>query len=143
MGVCTEPGKLYMITEYMQNGSVYGKLHSSEGNFHLVNDNDAILISSKKFSKYFLEMPFELRMNIAHETALAMNWLHFEGFIHRDLKTANLLLDSSNHVRVADFGFAHVKSHSQGVVGSYGSFGTPLWMSPEGKKTEISVHITQ
>ncbi len=55
-------------------------------------------------------------------------------FIHRDLKTGNLLVDQNWNVKVSDFGLSHIKKHNTGWKGSYGAIGTPLWMAPEGKK---------
>lgn len=54
-------------------------------------------------------------------------------FIHRDLKTGNLLVDNDWNVKVSDFGLSHIKTHNaEGWKGSYGAIGTPLWMAPEG-----------
>jgi len=71
---------------------------------------------------------------MAKQAALGMNYLHCSKppFIHRDLKTSNLLVDENFQVKVCDFGLSHIKSHGgKGVRGSYGSCGTPLWMAPE------------
>jgi len=38
------------------------------------------------------------------ETALAIAYIHKLGFIHRDIKPDNLLLDSNGHVKLSDFG---------------------------------------
>merc|ERR1711953_1365387 len=38
------------------------------------------------------------------ETALAIETIHKLGFIHRDIKPDNLLLDSRGHVKLSDFG---------------------------------------
>jgi len=38
------------------------------------------------------------------ETALAIQTIHDLGFIHRDIKPDNLLLDSRGHVKLSDFG---------------------------------------
>ena len=38
------------------------------------------------------------------ETALAIEYIHKLGFIHRDIKPDNLLLDASGHIKLSDFG---------------------------------------
>merc|ERR1719489_731258 len=38
------------------------------------------------------------------ETALAIETIHKLGFIHRDIKPDNLLLDASGHIKLSDFG---------------------------------------
>jgi len=109
MGACTAPGNLMIVTELMPRGSVYDLLHCET------------------------ELDFTRKMKMAHEAALGMNWLHCSKpvFIHRDLKTGNLLVDDNWNVKVSDFGLSHIKQHQEGVRGSYGAIGTPLWMAPE------------
>jgi len=109
MGACMEPGNLLIVTELMPRGSVYDLLHSPE------------------------ILSFKLLMKFAKDAAMGMNWLHLSKpvFIHRDLKTGNLLVDQNWNVKVSDFGLSHVKQKGEGVRGSYGAIGTPLWMAPE------------
>lgn len=38
------------------------------------------------------------------ETALAIDSIHKLGFIHRDIKPDNLLLDARGHLKLSDFG---------------------------------------
>lgn len=44
--------------------------------------------------------------HILHQIARGVQYIHGRGVIHRDLKSANILLDRRLHVRIADFGMA-------------------------------------
>lgn len=46
------------------------------------------------------------RTIIAYEIALALKTLHTEGFVYRDLKANNVLLDELDHVKLCDFGLS-------------------------------------
>jgi len=48
--------------------------------------------------------PEEMTQFYVCETALAIEYIHNLGFIHRDIKPDNLLLDSKGHVKLSDFG---------------------------------------
>jgi serine/threonine protein kinase len=57
--------------------------------------------------------------------------------VHRDLKPANILITESNHVKIADFGFA-IKIESLAKGNKY-NVGSPLYMAPESlKKNDYS-----
>ena len=59
-----------------------------------------------------------------------MNWLHgICKTLHRDLKTANLLVDQHNRVKVTDFGFAQ-QLKKERMRDKFGPRGTALWMAP-------------
>eukprot|EP00252_Welwitschia_mirabilis_P012008 TRINITY_DN26703_c0_g1_i1.p1 TRINITY_DN26703_c0_g1~~TRINITY_DN26703_c0_g1_i1.p1 ORF type:complete len:842 (+),score=87.97 TRINITY_DN26703_c0_g1_i1:179-2704(+) len=55
-------------------------------------------------------------------------YLHKKNTVHRDIKGANILVDPTGHVKVADFGMAkHISANSCPL-----SFkGSPYWMAPE------------
>ncbi|KAK4354770.1 hypothetical protein RND71_026964 [Anisodus tanguticus] len=105
IGACTKPPHLCIITEFMSGGSLYDFLHKK---------------------KSFFRLPSLLK--VAIDVSKGMNYLHQNKIIHRDLKTANLLMDENQVVKVADFGVARVEVQS-GVMTA--ETGTYRWMAPE------------
>ncbi|KAK6924548.1 ACT domain [Dillenia turbinata] len=105
IGACTRPPSLCIVTEFMSRGSLYDFLHKQKGKFKLPT-----------------------LLKVAMDISKGMNYLHQNKIIHRDLKTANLLMDENEVVKVGDFGVARVQSQS-GVMTA--ETGTYRWMAPE------------
>jgi formylglycine-generating enzyme required for sulfatase activity len=68
--------------------------------------------------------------------ARALDFIHGEGFIHRDVKPANILFDGHGNVFLSDFGVAKVVSDKQtrpgaALTGTGMVLGTPEYMAPE------------
>eukprot|EP01119_Soliformovum_irregulare_P012908 TRINITY_DN3387_c1_g1_i1.p1 TRINITY_DN3387_c1_g1~~TRINITY_DN3387_c1_g1_i1.p1 ORF type:complete len:587 (-),score=127.63 TRINITY_DN3387_c1_g1_i1:28-1788(-) len=87
LGVCLEKPNMAIITEYVPRGNLQDLLKS--------NSN--------------LEWSLILRM--AGDIALGMSYLHTLSppLIHRDLKTANILVGDNYQIRVCDFGIARFR----------------------------------
>lgn len=105
IGACTKPPDFCIVTEYMPGGSLYSFLHKQDNILQL-----------------------SLLLKFALDVCKGMVYLHQNNIIHRDLKTANLLLDSNNVVKVADFGVARFQNRG-GVMTA--ETGTYRWMAPE------------
>lgn len=70
--------------------------------------------------------------SILKETLKALNYLHKQGHIHRDVKAGNILLDSNGAVKLGDFGVSACMFESGDKHRKRNSFvGTPCWMAPE------------
>lgn len=66
---------------------------------------------------------------IAIQVAHALNYLHQNRIIHRDMKPQNILIGADGVLKLCDFGFARAMSSSTIVLTSIK--GTPLYMAPE------------
>lgn len=76
------------------------------------------------------------------KVAKAVYFAHQHGFLHRDLKPGNILLDGDFTPHVADFGLAKQLDSDSNITMSGSVLGSPSYMSPEqasGKTHELSV----
>jgi len=70
--------------------------------------------------------------------AEALDYVHAQGYVHRDVKPGNILFDAEGHAFLSDFGVAKVlasspetKSTQTAMTGAGMVLGTPEYMAPE------------
>jgi hypothetical protein len=68
---------------------------------------------------------------IALGIASGMEHIHRRGFVHRDVKTANIFLNDNLEPVIGDFGLATALTGVYPVTGPSMALGTPLHMAPE------------
>lgn len=96
--------QVYIFLEYMPEGSLKDKL-TEYGQFQE-----------------------DLCCKVAREILRGLEYLHGNNVLHRDLKCSNLLLDSANRVKIADFGCSRWVGSQDNAKTFVGS---PWWLPPE------------
>ncbi|XP_052617301.1 myotonin-protein kinase isoform X2 [Peromyscus californicus insignis] len=81
-------------------------------------------------SKFGERIPVEMARFYLAEIVMAIDSVHRLGYVHRDIKPDNILLDRCGHIRLADFGSC-LKLQPDGTVRSLVAVGTPDYLSPE------------
>ncbi|XP_028711981.1 myotonin-protein kinase isoform X5 [Peromyscus leucopus] len=81
-------------------------------------------------SKFGERIPAEMARFYLAEIVMAIDSVHRLGYVHRDIKPDNILLDRCGHIRLADFGSC-LKLQPDGTVRSLVAVGTPDYLSPE------------
>ncbi|CAI0465636.1 unnamed protein product, partial [Linum tenue] len=99
-GFCIDPeeANCYLVYEYIQNGSLHSWLH----------DNDKTNPTKK--------LSWKTRIRIAIDVANGLQYIHEHTrprVVHKDIKTANILLDANMRAKIANFGLA---KSADGVV---------------------------
>lgn len=110
-GAEASPSRLYIVMEYCDGGTLWDYVHSHENPL----DTNTLLLWM-------------------YQCARGLEFLHHNGKIHRDIKTANLLL-SGKTIKISDFGITRSSpdAHSQGVpMTNYSRpVGTWTYLAPE------------
>ena len=96
---------LYLLTEFMQGGELF---------FHLFRERR---FKNEKTRFYLTEI------------ILAIDFLHKNKMMYRDLKPENVLIDSKGHIKITDFGLSKILDKKN--MKTYTICGTPEYLAPE------------
>jgi serine/threonine protein kinase/beta-lactam-binding protein with PASTA domain len=105
-------GSPYLVTEYLGGGSLRGLLDRGVR----CTPSQALLLGL--------------------EAARALDYAHRRGFVHRDVKPANLLFGDDGRLRIADFGLARALAEAAWTEPQGAVLGTARYASPEQAKGE-------
>lgn len=114
----THPNIVQLLAWGEQDGSLFYSMEYVEGR----NLQD-LLNSGERFD-------WAQTIRITLEVAAALKHAHDNGIVHRDLKPANLMRDSSNRIKLTDFGIAKLFGATH-VTADGGVMGTADYMAPE------------
>ena len=88
--------------------------------------------SLTKFLEHSPEtLPYYLQLNICHDIALALVYLHSNGVIHRDLTGNNVLMIAGPRAKITDFGMSKLATVNPRMTALTPCPGNILYMSPE------------
>lgn len=118
LGFCSEKNEQMLVYEFIPKGTL-------RQNLDLVSIGDSEPRAPLSLSE---------RLDIAIGTAQGLHYLHSFAkptIIHRDVKSANILLDSDMQPKIADFGLLKQMNHDLGVEDNSKIAGTPGYLDPE------------
>ena len=76
-------------------------------------------------------LSYHIQLNICHDIALALVYLHSNGLIHRDLTGNNVLMIAGPQAKITDFGMSKLASVNPRMTALTLCPGNVLYMSPE------------
>jgi eukaryotic-like serine/threonine-protein kinase len=80
-------------------------------------------------------LPFDRVLDIALQVCAGLDEAHKKGIVHRDIKSANIMLTATGQAKIMDFGLAKVAGSAM-VTKEGSTMGTAAYMSPEQAKGE-------
>jgi len=86
-------------------------------------------------------LPLEEALNLAVQAADGLEAAHRKGIIHRDIKSANIMVTDKGQAKIMDFGLAKLQGGSS-LTREGATIGTVAYMSPEQARGEKVDHRT-
>ncbi|XP_061358370.1 lysM domain receptor-like kinase 3 [Gastrolobium bilobum] len=116
IGYAASHDELFLVYEYAQKGSLRSHLHDPQNKGHS-------------------SLSWIMRVQIALDAARGLEYIHEHTkahYVHRDIKTSNILLDASFRAKISDFGLAKlVGKTNEGEISTTKVVGTYGYLAPE------------
>ena len=133
-----------MLRRFVREAQLMASLH----NAHLIPVYDSGSSRLNGGNVYYIVMPYmeggtlrsrirrsPLSLNVAcrylREIADALDYIHQQGIVHRDIKSSNMLLDADGRCYLADFGIARASEQSTQLTTTGSVLGTVDYLAPE------------
>ncbi|CAL1261352.1 unnamed protein product [Larinioides sclopetarius] len=98
---------LSIVMEYAEGGDLYSAIMKQRG----------VPFSEHRIISWFIQI------------CLALQYIHYQNILHRDLKSQNIFLTRNKMIKVGDFGIARVLRNPEELAKT--AIGTPYYLSPE------------
>eukprot|EP01012_Entosiphon_sulcatum_P046122 TRINITY_DN6182_c0_g1_i1.p1 TRINITY_DN6182_c0_g1~~TRINITY_DN6182_c0_g1_i1.p1 ORF type:complete len:984 (-),score=158.72 TRINITY_DN6182_c0_g1_i1:89-3040(-) len=112
LGVHIEGNRRFLAMEYLHGGSLAAMLRRA------------------------VRLTCDFTIRVLGDALQGLEYLHQRHIVHRDVKPANMLLDSRGNCKLADFGLAHLKRGEEASAATHFA-GTLLYLSPEALKGTV------
>jgi hypothetical protein len=76
-------------------------------------------------------LPMAQVVKIMRDCAMAFDYAHSKGVVHRDIKPTNIMLDAEGNAKIGDFGVALIDRADVEETQVIGRLGSPRYMAPE------------
>lgn len=106
----------YFVMEFVDGETVYDRL-----------------VKNRRF-------PEAEAIGIVRQVAKALKHAHAQGFIHRDIKPKNIMINKAGVVKLADLGLARAVTDTEAAEAEAGkAYGTPYYISPEQVRGQVEI----
>jgi len=107
-GYFSDEDRIYLVLEYAMNGDIFAEVELSR-------------LEERLAARYIAQI------------ARALDYMHSNYVIHRDIKLENIYINAEGEIKIGDFGWA---LHNPKNLTSNQIVGTPVYMAPEMLKSE-------